>query len=417
MKILDASKTTRKKAEAWAEKNKATKSFVGLAKLYWTYAPKLGIRPEIAYAQSALETAFGRFTGAVTPNHFNPCGLKVKAPLGDKPADFQRFPDWETGVIAHLDHLALYAGVKGYPKKNTPDPRHFSVILGRAASVELLSHTWAADPGYGAKIISFVNSIPTATPDPPPPAPSKISLVSRAQWGARNPKSTPSPLNPAKQEGAALHYMGGSNVYEKNDHNECAAVVRSIQNYHMDSNGWNDIAYNFLVCIHGYVFVGRGWGNRSAAQGSTYGNDSFHAFAVMVNDDPGIDFTPAAQKSIVYLINQLEIVFPSADAIRPHSNFFNTSCPGNEIRSWIDKRPWENTAPKHEDGFWKWRNWYDGRARYKGLQKDTDSRPDVPEKIPKKWWDKRKELLEKEKEVTPETEEHKDSCISPSPTP
>jgi N-acetylmuramoyl-L-alanine amidase len=40
---------------------------------------------------------------------------------------------------------------------------------------------------------------------------------------------------------------------------ECAAIVRSYQNYHIDLNGWNDIGYNFLVGEDGNVYEGRGW--------------------------------------------------------------------------------------------------------------------------------------------------------------
>ena len=37
-------------------------------------------------------------------------------------------------------------------------------------------------------------------------------------------------------------------------------TVRTIQNFHMDSRGWSDIAYNWLVNDQGDIFEGRGWG-------------------------------------------------------------------------------------------------------------------------------------------------------------
>ena len=42
------------------------------------------------------------------------------------------------------------------------------------------------------------------------------------------------------------------------DHTRCTGVVRSIQSFHMDGNGWNDIAYNFLVCPHGKPRIRQG---------------------------------------------------------------------------------------------------------------------------------------------------------------
>ena len=40
---------------------------------------------------------------------------------------------------------------------------------------------------------------------------------------------------------------------------QCKFFVKEIQKYHMDSYGWWDIAYNFLVGGDGLVYEGRGW--------------------------------------------------------------------------------------------------------------------------------------------------------------
>ena len=60
-------------------------------------------------------------------------------------------------------------------------------------------------------------------------------------------------------------------------HDKCAGKVRSIQGFHRDSRGWADIAYNAVVCPHGYVFEGRGVHTKSAANGSTQANDDWYA--------------------------------------------------------------------------------------------------------------------------------------------
>ena len=36
----------------------------------------------------------------------------------------------------------------------------------------------------------------------------------------------------------------------------CIAMVKSYQNYHMDSNGWADIGYNFIVGEDGNIYEG-----------------------------------------------------------------------------------------------------------------------------------------------------------------
>lgn len=39
----------------------------------------------------------------------------------------------------------------------------------------------------------------------------------------------------------------------------CVFLVRYLQTYHMESLGYNDIGYNFLVGGDGAVYIGRGW--------------------------------------------------------------------------------------------------------------------------------------------------------------
>jgi hypothetical protein len=49
---------------------------------------------------------------------------------------------------------------------------------------------------------------------------------------------------------------------------EMVYIVRNIQCFHIESRGWDDIAYNFLIGGDGQVYEGRGWDNVGA---HTYG--------------------------------------------------------------------------------------------------------------------------------------------------
>ena len=44
----------------------------------------------------------------------------------------------------------------------------------------------------------------------------------------------------------------------------CVFIVRHAQTFHIESNGWNDIGYSFLVGGDGSVYKGRGWDIESA---------------------------------------------------------------------------------------------------------------------------------------------------------
>jgi hypothetical protein len=98
--------------------------------------------------------AFGRFGGVLDESFRNTCGMKTRqGGANSDPNAHQRFTSWEESVTAHCDHLALYAGAPGYPRADTPDPRHFAHLVGKARTYEELGGKWAPSPDYGRSIV------------------------------------------------------------------------------------------------------------------------------------------------------------------------------------------------------------------------------------------------------------------------
>ena len=177
IKIVSKTSISVETAKLWAKKRNATQTFINLADLFWKYAPSNGnVNPAVAYVQAALETGYGRYGNILDETYHNTCGLKAtdagtSADDNEKEAH-KRFDNWDHGVQAHLDHLALYAGAPGYPKANieqnylgnnidqytTYDPRHFKYLAGKAQTVKELSNNWAGE-GYGDKLISLYNTL------------------------------------------------------------------------------------------------------------------------------------------------------------------------------------------------------------------------------------------------------------------
>lgn len=158
--ILGKPQTTQAKASAWAIKNHATWVFKSLVPLYWWHGNVLGVRPEVAYAQAAKETGFGRFGGVIDETFHNPCGLKTAAGGGNyDPEAHTRFPDWPVGVLAHVEHLGLYAGGRLFPRPAPADPRHFPYLLGKATTVEDLGGRWAPSLTYGTSLATLVTRL------------------------------------------------------------------------------------------------------------------------------------------------------------------------------------------------------------------------------------------------------------------
>jgi hypothetical protein len=162
-----------------------------------------------------------------------------------------------------------------------------------------------------------------------------MQLVTRSEWGAKSPKSV-TKLAGKNVRGMAIHYSGGAGE-RKVDHNSCPKIVRGIQAYHMVTQKWTDIAYNFLVCWHGWVFEGRGWDVRSAANGTNYGNDRWFAVCFLGGDVEGRDdVTDVGRRAIWEVAQACAKRYNGAADHRPHSSFKATACPGNELRIWIE---------------------------------------------------------------------------------
>jgi len=133
--------------------------WVFLVDIYYSIAPIYGVRADIALAQACKETNYFKFTGAVKPDFNNYCGLKTATAKGDAPLDHARFPDPETGVEAHIQHLYCYATKLPLPEGcKMVDPRFDIVaeLVGRgiATTVEQLGGKWAPNPDYGRSIVN-----------------------------------------------------------------------------------------------------------------------------------------------------------------------------------------------------------------------------------------------------------------------
>src|SRR5207247_3019582 len=74
-----------------------------------------------------------------------------------------------------------------------------------------------------------------------------------AQWGADLHIRRADPDYGAVQM-AVVHHTDTGNDYTPS---QASAVVRGIYVFHVKSNGWNDIGYNFLVDRFGTVYEGR----------------------------------------------------------------------------------------------------------------------------------------------------------------
>jgi hypothetical protein len=94
------------------------------------------------------------------------------------------------------------------------------------------------------------NRVSAAGSGPPP-------IVPRSSWDPRGqcrPRSSP---DHGQVKLAFVHHTVTLNEYAPE---EAAGIVLAICRYHRNSNGWNDIGYNFLVDKYGTLYEGRAGG-------------------------------------------------------------------------------------------------------------------------------------------------------------
>lgn len=150
-----------------SKNSKVAQSVLDMIPLYISEGEVEGIRGDIAFAQSCLETGNFTFKGStVTLSQNNFCGLGVTS-NGVKGNSFMT-P--QLGIRAQIQHLKAYANKEALVYKCV-DPRFMYVVRGCAEYVEWLgicenpNHKgWASGENYGGKIVDILEHILKTVP-------------------------------------------------------------------------------------------------------------------------------------------------------------------------------------------------------------------------------------------------------------
>lgn len=168
LKIMGQAAATVTQMQTYIKKvnPKVPDSVIKMIPLYISEGAVEGVRGDIAFAQSCLETGNFTFSGsAVTLDQNNFCGMGVTR-NGVKGNSFKT-P--QLGIRAQIQHLQAYASTSRL-KQTVVDPRYTYVTRGCAEYVEYLGiqenpkhQGWAAGKDYGKKIIAILNNILAVT--------------------------------------------------------------------------------------------------------------------------------------------------------------------------------------------------------------------------------------------------------------
>ncbi|XP_042240237.1 peptidoglycan-recognition protein SC2-like isoform X2 [Homarus americanus] len=155
---------------------------------------------------------------------------------------------------------------------------------------------------------------------------SRLSLVSREEWEAREPVLI-TPLN-LPMRGVFVHHSAMA-FCETTE--ECVAELKIIQALHMDTNCWDDIGYSFLVGENGKVYEGRGWDRQGAH--TKYYNRANYGICVMGNFEERLP----NEKALTALKDIMDCGVKEGKLIEDFKMFGHrdarntTACPGQKL--------------------------------------------------------------------------------------
>ena len=162
--IMGKAAATAEQMKAYLKKKNPAvpQSVLDMIPLYISEGEAEGVRGDIAFAQSCLETGNFTFSGsAVNLKQNNFCGLGVT----QRGKTGLSFESAQLGIRAQIQHLKAYASTDKL-RNALADPRFRYVKRGCAPYVEWLGQKenpqgkgWAAGEKYGEKILSILKAI------------------------------------------------------------------------------------------------------------------------------------------------------------------------------------------------------------------------------------------------------------------
>lgn len=127
----------------------------------------------------------------------------------------------------------------------------------------------------------------------------------------------------------------------------CIEHVQDIQKFHVESRGFDDIAYNFLVGGDGFAYVGRGWDYQGAHTKGFNANSICIAFIGNFNEyGPANSQLNQAQKLIEEGVKMKKIA--NNYNLYGHQQLTPSQSPGTYLYNIIKKWPhWTDVVQRH----------------------------------------------------------------------
>ncbi|XP_041033138.1 N-acetylmuramoyl-L-alanine amidase-like isoform X1 [Carcharodon carcharias] len=162
------------------------------------------------------------------------------------------------------------------------------------------------------------------------------AIIPRCMWAAKPYKGSPVNLV------LPLHFVYIHHTHQPSrpctNFQDCAADMRSMQRFHQEDRGWDDIGYNFVAGSDGYIYEGRGWlwqGAHTKGQNSRgYGVSFIGDYASELPDQAAMELVKENFMKCAVIDKRIA----SNYTVQGHRQHRPTTCPGdrlfNEIKTW-----------------------------------------------------------------------------------
>ncbi|MFF2846768.1 N-acetylmuramoyl-L-alanine amidase [Streptomyces sp. NPDC058001] len=318
--------------------------------------PSNGVEVRLDGTSTGTKLPAGLRLDMIDPGKGTTTGAEVKTGTDVKPAAFVAGPD-ATDEPSGTPEPGTEESSTPPPEQSespVPSPSDPAPSTSAPTSPPTSTSPTPSAPSSPSTSPSPSTSIPTAPPSTAPRPP----ITSRAGWGA-DEKMSPDPSDYLTDIKAVfVHHTAQTSDYACAD---SPAIVRSLYTYHVKSEGWNDIGYNFVVDRCGTIFEGRKGGVDLPVFGAhTYGFNRESTGIAVIGTYTNAAASTAATQSVARIaawklgqykadpagtVNLLAgatgtnffgkkftagTVYPF-QRISAHRDGFNTQCPGDKL--------------------------------------------------------------------------------------
>lgn len=152
-------------------------------------------------------------------------------------------------------------------------------------------------------------------------------VTTRAEWDAVHGRGS---LDPGPEGRIVIHHSYRPALSPHATVAQEIAAWRAIERFHVETNGWDGIGYNFGAAPSGRLYEGRGWKYRGAHAGPVNGDSIGICLLIDGNrDDPTPEMMQSVRALIAHGVHLGEVV--EDYTISGHRDHMPRECPGDLV--------------------------------------------------------------------------------------